>query len=126
MVLLIIVSLLLKFARQTAVKISDFHYQSHSISKGKPKLENLPATYTENDDEALTLTIHLQDPVTLVEIDLLYTIFAQNGIIARSAKIYNQGKDDVHLTTAMSFALIYLIAIMNGFNSLVHGLENVI
>ena len=86
-------------------KISDFHYQSHSISKGKPKLENLPATYTENDDEALTLTIHLQDPVTLVEIDLLYTIFAQNGIIARSAKIYNQGKDDVHLTTAMSLCL---------------------
>lgn len=86
-------------------KISDFHYQSHSISNGKPKLENLPATYTENDDEALTLTIHLQDPVTLVEIDLLYTIFAQNGIIARSAKIYNQGKDDVHLTTAMSLCL---------------------
>ena len=44
----------------------------------RSKLENLPATYTENDDEALTLTIHLQDPVTLVEIDLLYTIFAQN------------------------------------------------
>lgn len=61
-------------------KISDFHYQSHSISKGKPKLENLPATYTENDDEALTLTIHLQDPVTLVEIDLLYTILLKMAL----------------------------------------------
>ena len=77
-------------------------YGVNEIGKGNL---DYSVTYTENDDEALTLTIHLQDPVTLVEIDLLYTIFAQNGIIARSAKIYNQGKDDVHLTTAMSLCL---------------------
>ena len=43
-------------------KISDFHYQSHSISNGKPKLENLPATYTENDDEALTFNYSFTRP----------------------------------------------------------------
>lgn len=91
--------------QENGSKISDFHYQSHTITKGKPKLENLPATYTESDDEALTLTIRLQDPVTLIAIDLLYTIFAQGGIIARSAKFSNEGKETVHLTSAMSLCL---------------------
>ena len=95
----------IEICQNNGSKISDFHFQSYSITKGKPKLENLPATYTENNDEALTLTIHLQDPVTCIEIDLLYTIFAQNGIIARSAKIYNNSTEAVHLTTAMSLCL---------------------
>lgn len=95
----------IEICQNNGSKISDFHFQSYCISKGKPKLENLPATYTENDDEALTLTIHLQDPITHIEIDLLYTIFAQNGIIARSAKIYNNSAETVHLTTAMSLCL---------------------
>ncbi|MBZ4684192.1 MAG: glycoside hydrolase clan, partial [Fusobacteriales bacterium] len=32
--------------------ISDLRYLSHKIYKGKPKLEGLPATYVENEDEA--------------------------------------------------------------------------
>ena len=42
-------------------RITDFVYQSHRIYKGKPKLEGLPATYTEKDDEADTLEILLKD-----------------------------------------------------------------
>ena len=33
-------------------RISDFVYVSHEVNADKPKLEALPATYTENDDEA--------------------------------------------------------------------------
>lgn len=85
--------------------ITDFCYKSHTITDGKPKLENLPATYTENDSEAKTLTITLEDKVTGVEIDLLYTIFAEGGIIARSAKFTNTGSETVHLTRAMSICM---------------------
>lgn len=85
--------------------ISNFCYKSHSISSGKPKLTGLPATYTENNDEAETLTIVLKDELTHVQVELLYTLFAQGGIIARSAKITNNGTETVHLTTAMSLCL---------------------
>ena len=85
--------------------ISNFCYKSHSISSGKPKLAALPATYTENDNEAQTLTIVLEDELTHVQVELLYTLFAQGGIIVRSAKITNNGAETVHLTTAMSLCL---------------------
>ena len=85
--------------------ISNFCYKSHSISSGKPKLAGLPATYTENDNEAQTLRIVLEDELTHVQVELLYTLFAQGGIIARSAKITNNGAETVHLTTAMSLCL---------------------
>lgn len=85
--------------------ISNFCYKSHSISSGKPKLAGLPATYTENDNEAQTLTIVLEDELTHVQVELLYTLFAQGGIISRSAKITNNGAETVHLTTAMSLCL---------------------
>ena len=52
-----------------------------------------------------TLTIILEDDVTHVQVELLYTLFAKAGIIARSAKITNTGTQAVHLTTAMSFCL---------------------
>ena len=34
---------------------TDFRYDGHKIITGKPRIENLPATYVENDDEAETL-----------------------------------------------------------------------
>ncbi len=86
-------------------RLSDFCYQSHTVTAGKPRLEGLPATYTEEDHEAETLTLRLEDPVTGVVLKLLYTIFEKGGILARSARLENQGREEVHLTTAMSLCL---------------------
>jgi alpha-galactosidase len=86
-------------------RLSDFRYQSHDITDGKPKLAGLPATYTEESNEAKTLTLHLADPVTGVRLQLLYTIFCRGGIIARSARLENRGPEIVHLTTAMSLCM---------------------
>ncbi len=86
-------------------RLSDFCYQSHTVTAGKPRLEGLPATYTEEDHEAETLTLRLEDPVTGVVLKLLYTIFEKGGILARSARLENQGREAVHLTTAMSLCL---------------------
>ena len=85
--------------------ISDFVYRGHEILQGKPKLSGLPATYTEDPGEAETLAVKLQDPLTGIVLTLLYTIFAEGGIRARSAEFQNEGKEAVYLTRAMSLCL---------------------
>ncbi|MCI8579110.1 MAG: alpha-galactosidase [Lachnospiraceae bacterium] len=86
-------------------RLSDFRYESHTITAGKPKLAGLPATYTQEDHEAETLTLRLADPVTGVVLELLYTLFEKGGILARSARLCNHGGEAVHLTRAMSLCL---------------------
>ena len=86
-------------------RISGFVFHDYRIENGKPSLEGLPATYTESDEEASTLVIGLMDPLTQIRLELFYTIFEKGGIIARSARFINKGKEDVHLTTAMSLCV---------------------
>ncbi len=86
-------------------RISDFQYSGHMITSGKPKLTGLPATYTEDDSEAMTLTLQLKDIVTGMELELLYTIFCKGGIIARSVRFTNHGSESIHLTKAMSLCM---------------------
>lgn len=86
-------------------RISEFVFHDYWIENGKPSLEGLPATYTESDEEASTLVIGLMDPLTQIRLELFYTIFEKGGIIARSARFINKGKEDVHLTTAMSLCV---------------------
>lgn len=85
--------------------LSDFVYDSHQIIKGKPVLAGLPATYVLDDTEADTLIVTLKDPVTGICLELSYTIFAEGGIIARNAKLTNQGEHTVYLNRVMSLCL---------------------
>ena len=84
---------------------SDFQFTGYQVTSGKPKLPGLPATYTEQDGEAETLIITLKDTHTNLELHLLYTIFVEGGVIARSASISNQGDISVQVQTAMSLCL---------------------
>ena len=43
--------------------------------------------------------------MTGVRLELLYTIFAEGGVIARSARFVNEGESAVHLLKAMSLCL---------------------
>lgn len=86
-------------------RISDFVYQSHVIYQGKKKLEGLPATYVESDEEALTLEITLVDEVAKVEMLLSYTIFKEYDVIARNTKFICHHEDGVKLDRAMSLSL---------------------
>ena len=54
--------------------ITNFVYTGHKIYAGKPKLKGLPATYTENDNEADTLELELTDKQGQLGITLIYTI----------------------------------------------------
>ena len=91
--------------QENGSRISDFTYVNYTIAAGKPKLQGLPATYTEKNEEAQTLCVKLKDEVTGIVLELLYTIFTQRGIITRSARFTNEGTSSVHLLNAMSLSL---------------------
>ena len=95
----------IEILQKNGSRLSRFRYCSHEILPGKPKLPGLPATYTEKDEEAQTLIITLEDPICGVCLELLYTLFSSEGIIARSARIINQGDAPVQVTRAMSLCL---------------------
>ncbi len=95
----------LEICQPDGSRITDFRYVSHEISKGKPALDGLPATYTESEDEAETLKIVLRDTLLNVELTLLYTIFRDVDGIARSARFENKGQEAYQITRAMSLSL---------------------
>ncbi|HGF8054339.1 TPA: alpha-galactosidase [Enterococcus faecium] len=74
-------------------RLSDFVYKGYEVEEGKPKLEGLPATYVDNNDESKTLKVYILDSVTNVQVELLYTIYRDYPVITRSARVMNKGKD---------------------------------
>ncbi len=84
--------------------VTNFQYETHRIYAGKPKLKDLPATYTESDAEAETLEIDLRDTVLQAKLTLFYTIYADLPVITRSARFSCEG-DGFALNSAMSLSL---------------------
>lgn len=84
--------------------VTDVRYHGHKITKGKPALCGLPATFA-TDGEAETLEIELRDPVTGVKVFLLYTVFEQYGAMTRSMRVENAGTAAVELQRAYSACL---------------------
>lgn len=82
--------------------ITDLRYKKHFIYKGKPKLDSLPATYTEGDDEAETLEIILEDILIGLEVILTYTVFKYFNVITRSVRFQNQGNERLKILQALS------------------------
>ncbi|TWT05912.1 alpha-galactosidase [Planomicrobium sp. CPCC 101079] len=91
--------------QESGSRITNFIYQDHQIYEGKKKLEGLPATYVERENEATTLEISLVDEKTGMEIKLLYTVFEELNAIARSARFINHGQLEVNLTRALSASI---------------------
>ena len=91
--------------QENGSRVSKFEYVSYEILPGKPALEGLPATYAENSEEAETLIVVLKDSVSGVKLNLLYTIFKDLGVIARSVRFVNEGTQNVQIERAMSLCL---------------------
>ena len=88
--------------------VLDLAYAEHRIVAGKPQHDptgRLPATYVESDAEADTLEIVLADAPSGLRVELSYTIFADRPVVARSARIRNDGPAAIRLTGAMSLSL---------------------
>ena len=83
----------------------DLRYHSYRIIQGKPKLEGLPAIYTESDDEAETLEIELKDTLLDLRVILSYSVFDQWNTITRSVKFMNLDRQKENLLQAASMSL---------------------
>lgn len=81
---------------------TDFRYKSYNIFKGKNKLQGLPATYIENEDEAETLEITLVDSLKNIEVVLSYSIFNEFDALTRSVKIKNSSDKIVTIERVLS------------------------
>lgn len=88
-------------------RICNLVYKSHSIYNGKPKLEGLPATYVENDNEAQTLEIELYDELVNLKVILYYTAYEDYNVITRSVKVINEGTKKIKLLRALSMSVTF-------------------
>lgn len=82
--------------------IAEFKVTGHRIVPGKPALEGLPAVYAENDGEAETLEIELEDAAAKLKLIASYTAFRNSDAIARSAKLVNLGGEPVRVQRLLS------------------------
>lgn len=102
--------------RQTALIIKHgdgsrsnaFVFKDYHIQDGKPGLSGLPASFVQDKAEAQTLVITLEDKVSQVELDLLYSIFRDCDLVARSVQVRNQGSQSIMLEKVASLQLDFV------------------
>ena len=83
-------------------KASTMKYVSHEIFEGKKKLEGLPATYVNEDNEATTLEILMRDEHRKISAVLSYTLFRDLSVLTKSVRYFNNSTDTVILNKAKS------------------------
>ena len=88
----------------TGARGADFLCRSYEVMAGKYSLHGLPAAHDE-DKDAETLILHLEDPVSGLRLDLLYGVFASQDIITRAARLENGGTSPLRLDKAASLCL---------------------
>ena len=85
----------------------NLRYAGHSIRSGKYRLEGLPAVYG-SEDESETLEICMKDPVSGLEVDLLYGVLPDLDIITRAARIHHDGDKKLTLEKVGSACLDFV------------------
>ncbi|MDO5701833.1 MAG: alpha-galactosidase [Lachnospiraceae bacterium] len=91
--------------QENGSRLTDFVYAGCAVESGKGALTGLPATYVNEEGEAETLKIFLEDKVAGLRLTLSYSIFRDYAVIARSAKIENRGNASVKIEKIMSMNL---------------------
>ena len=86
-------------------RVADFKYKTHEIYSGKKGIQGLPAVYVEDDSEADTLEIVLEDTFLKTEIVLSYTIFNGRPVITRHARFACGNENGITLLNCMSGCL---------------------
>lgn len=84
-------------------RMSDFKYVTHTIIQ-KPEYKIMPETKSY-DKSVETLVITLKDEATHLEVDLHYSLFYDQDIIARRAIIKNKSEQSVTLEKVLSMNL---------------------
>ncbi len=82
----------------------ELFYKTHRIYKGKKELPGLPSAFG-TEENVTTLEIECTDPMSGLIITLNYSAFEDADVIVRSVNIKNGGRDDIHLTRALSASM---------------------
>lgn len=90
---------------QDGSTITDLCYETHRIIKGKPRIQNLPSTYTESDEEAETLEIVMLDALIGLRVILSYTVYENYNVITRNVRFVNNGSAKLKLLQALSMSI---------------------
>lgn len=83
-------------------RTSEFQYRDYELKDGKERLNGLPSTFADDSNDSQTLTVKLADGD--LELQLHYTVFADEDVIVRSTTFVNHGKT-VFLNRALSAQL---------------------
>lgn len=83
-------------------------YASHKITDGKYSLPGLPAVWVDDPKDAQTLEVVLRDPVSGIEVSLLYGVLPELDIITRAAVIRNAGAEPCVIRKAASATLDFI------------------
>lgn len=86
-------------------RISDLRYIGHDLYQGKRHIKGLPSTYVNDENEAETLEIYLEDKLIGLKVTLSYTLFPELDVITRSVKFTNNGRENIRLLRALSMSI---------------------
>ncbi len=80
------------------------YYDSCKVVDGLYQIEGLPAAYAE-EDHYQSLCVTLKDEVTGLKVELWYGVLEDKDVIVRSAKLVNEGKEELQLEKAASMSI---------------------
>lgn len=83
---------------------TQFSYVTHEIVAGKYMIPGLPCVRGQQD-QADTLIVTMEDPVTNLTLQLYYAVFEEKDVITRTVRLVNTGNDTIRLTKAASFCM---------------------
>ena len=87
------------------VYAADLRYKDYRIYSGAPALPGLPCLNAVSDTDADTLEVDLFDAATGAVVTLLYTVFQDYDVIARSVRVQNFGTEPFHIEAVHSLCV---------------------
>ncbi len=91
-------------------RIVDLRFKDFRIVAGKPSLAGLPATWVENQADAETLVVELEDAKLQMRVELCYGVFADHPAISRSVRVLNRGSSPLTVRRALSCSVDFSAA----------------
>ncbi|WP_455931078.1 alpha-galactosidase [Priestia aryabhattai] len=82
--------------------VTDLRYKEYKIYKGKPNLQGLPSTYVDDENEAETLEIIMEDKLLGLTATLTYSLYEERDVITRSVRFDNKSLQNLKLLRALS------------------------
>jgi Alpha-galactosidase len=90
---------------ENGATVTDLRYTGHRICSGKKELPGLPAAYVEDDQEAQSLELMLEDAESGLSAVLTYTVFRDYNAITRSVVFNNNDVRPMLLQRVLSASL---------------------